>query len=211
MIRLFIADDHPIVREGLKRLVAETPDLRLVGEATHRDEILQNCRRSEVDLLIMDIAMPGLGFLETMRFLRKTQPDLPILVLSMHSEDLYAVRVLKAGAFGYLCKDHSSEVLLDAIRTIHRGRKFVTPSLAEKLVGYLEPDAETLPHERLSDREYQVLIRVAAGKLIKEIAAELKVSPKTVSTYRSRILEKMALETNAELVRYVLEKGLADN
>ena len=132
MIRLFIADDHPIVREGLKRLIAQYSDLRVVGEASNRNEVLEHCRSSQVDVLIMDISMPGPGFLEVMRHLRQNQPTLPVLVLSIHAEELYAIRTLRAGAAGYLTKDQPPQELVKAIRTIHQGRKFVTPSLLSR-------------------------------------------------------------------------------
>jgi DNA-binding NarL/FixJ family response regulator len=210
MIRLFIADDHPVVREGLKRLVADLGDMKVIGEAGCGEEVLAAIvDRRDIDVLVLDISMPGPGFLPTMRSIRDLRPELSVLVLSMHSEDLFAVRALKAGADGYLTKDHSPEELAEALRHIHGGGKFVTAGLAEKLALRLGRDGDGLPHERLSEREQQVLLRLAAGQLIKEIAVELELSPKTVSTYRARLLDKLDLKSTAELIRYSVEHGLA--
>lgn len=208
MIRLLIADDHPIVREGLKRVVAECPDIRVVAEAVDADEVVAQLKRHDIDIVLLDISMPGPTFLSTMRRLRTERPDLPVLVLSVHPEEHYAVRALKLGAAGYLTKDRSPEELAEAIRRVNSGRKYVTPSLAERLAHELGPDAERVPHEALSGREYEVLRMLAAGKSIKEIASNMTLSPKTVSTYRTRILVKMKLDSNADLIRYALEKQL---
>ena len=210
MIRLLIADDHPIVREGLKRIIAECPDMALVGEAVDGDQALEQCAAATVDVLLLDVSMPGPGFLETMRRLRKEHPDVRVLVLSVHSEDQYAVRALRLGASGYLTKDHSADELAGAIRRAYRGGKYVTDSLAERLAFELETDRDMLPHALLSDREYQVLCKLGSGTSVKETAAELGLSPKTVSTYRTRVLTKMNLKSNAELIRYVLRHGLVD-
>ncbi len=210
MIRLLIADDHPIVREGLKRLVADCPDMQLVGEVADGAEILAKTESVDVDVLLLDISMPGPGFLETMRRLRVERPGVRVLVLSVHPEDQYAVRSLRAGAVGYLTKEHSPEELAEAIRRAYKGRRYVSPSLAERLAVELSPDAEKPPHQRLSDREYQVLCRIGAGKGVNQIASELAVSPKTVSTYRTRVIEKMQLSTNADLIRYTIEHKLVE-
>lgn len=210
MIRLLIADDHPVVREGLRRLVSDTPDMTVIAEAGTGGEVLQNSARPDLDVLLLDISMPGPGFLEVMRALREGRRNLPVLVLSAHSEDQYAVRALRSGAAGYLTKNHSPEELVGAIRKVYGGGRFVTASLAEKLAFSVADDTDTPRHQRLSDREYQVLVLLAGGKLVKEIAAALELSPKTVSTYRSRILEKLDLETTAELVRYAIEHNLLD-
>ena len=209
MIRLFVADDHPIVREGLKNLVAMGTGMVVVGEAADGEEALGALRETEVDLLLLDVSMPGPGVLEVIRRLQASLPDLRILVLSVHSEEQYAVRVLRAGAAGYLMKDRTPEELLDAIRKIHSGGRYVTESLAEKLALDLLPDTDVQPHERLSDREFQVLTSLASGLSSKEIAGKLSLSPKTVATYRSRILQKMDLETTAELIRYAVERDLS--
>ncbi len=210
MIRLLIADDHPIVREGLKRIIAECPDMDLVGEAVDGGEALAKCAEHNVDVLLLDVSMPGPGFLETMRRLKDEQPEIRVLVLSVHSEDQYAVRALRLGASGYLTKDHSPNELAGAIRRAYRGGKYVTESLAERLAFELEAGREMLPHAALSNREYQVLCKLGSGTSVKETAAELGLSPKTVSTYRMRVLAKMDLKSNAELIRYVLRHGLVD-
>lgn len=208
MIRLLIADDHPIVREGLKRIVAELADIEVVDEAVDGDEVVSKSKSSGADVLLLDIAMPGRPFLETMARLRAELPDLRVLVLSVHPEDQYAVRALKAGAAGYLTKDHSPEKLAEAIRHVYAGRTYVSPSLAEKLALDLGREAHSLAHEALSDRELEVMLMLAAGKSIKDIGDDLALSPKTVSTYRARVFEKMGFENNAQLVRYAVEHGL---
>ena len=210
MIRLLIADDHPIVREGLKRIVADCVDMQVVGEAADTDEALARAKSADVDVLLLDISMPGPGFLNTMRRLRTEQPGLAVLVLSVHPEEQFAVRALRAGAVGYLTKDHTPEELGEAIRRVYRGGRYVSESLAENLAFELGPDAEVLPHELLSEREYQVLCRLGSGKSVKAIASELCLSPKTVGTYRTRVLEKMKLTSNAELIRYTVQHGLVD-
>ncbi len=208
MIRLLIADDHPVVRQGLRRIVDDCPDIAVVGELQDGDQVLAILQTSDADVLLLDISMPGLGFLELMQQIGRAWPRLKVLVLSVHPEDQYAVRALRAGAVGYLTKSHSPEELAEAIRRIYRGGRYVTPTLAEKLAFELRPEAGGPAHESLSDREFQVLCLVGAGKSLKEIAAELAVSPKTVSTYRARILEKMQLRSTADLIRYAVEHEL---
>ena len=210
MIGILIADDHPIVREGLKRIVDQCSDMQVVGEAVNGNEALAKSRQAGVTVLLLDISMPGPGFLETMHRLRRQQPTPRVLVLSVHSEDQFAVRALRAGAAGYMNKDKSPEELAAAIRLVERGGRYVSRALAEKLAFDLEPDAEKPPHESLSDREYQVFERLGAGRSVKEIAAEFALSPKTVSTYRARILQKMKLSTTAEVIRYAVREGLVD-
>lgn len=209
-IRVLLADDHQIVREGIKRIVSESSDMLVVGEAVDGDQAIELARTADADVLLLDVSMPGPGFLETMRRIREERPHLRVLVLSVHPEDHYAVRALRAGASGYLTKDHSPEELAKAIRHVHQGRKYVTEALAERLVHELEPETGRPPHEALSDREFEVLLAIAKGKSIKEVAAEKNLSPKTVSTYRTRVLEKMRLKSNADLVRYAVEQGLVD-
>jgi DNA-binding NarL/FixJ family response regulator len=209
VIRLLIADDHPIVREGLKRIVAECPDMQVVAEASTGEEVLSITESNGIDVILLDISMPGPGFLEVMRTLRTSRSEQQILVLSVYPEDQYAVRALRAGAGGYLTKENSPQELAKAIRQVYRGGKYVTPSLAEKLAFELESDAHRQPHETLSDREYQVLCRLGSGDTVKDIAASLALSPKTVSTYRARILNKMNLKTTADLIRYAVEQGIA--
>jgi two-component system invasion response regulator UvrY len=210
MIKILIADDHAIVREGLKRIVAETADMVVADEAISGHEVLKKVRNNEYDVVILDISMPGRGGVDILKQLKGQKPDLPILILSMHPEEQYAVRVLKAGAAGYLTKESAPDELITAIKRVSRGRKYVSPSLAEKLAFDLERDTERPYHETLSDREYQVLCMIASGKRVQEIAEELCLSVKTVSTYRSRILEKLKMKNNAELMRYAIKHGLVD-
>jgi two-component system invasion response regulator UvrY len=209
MIRLLIADDHPVVREGLRRIVADHPELEVVGEAVNGDEVLPLLRRLPADVVLLDIAMPGPGFLQVLEHLRVEHPSVAVLVLSVHPEDQYAVRALRSGAAGYLTKDHSPEQLVDAIRKVHRGGKYVSPTLAERLATDLATaGARHARHELLSHREYEVLCLLGSGRTVKEISEELRLSPKTISTYRARVLEKMQATTNADLVRYASQHGL---
>lgn len=208
MIRLLIADDHPVVREGVRRIVEECPDITVVGEVADGDELLAKLDTTKADVLLLDIAMPGPGFLNTMQRLRTERAASRVLVLSMHSEEQYALRALRAGASGYLTKGHSPKDLTEAIRRINRGGKYITPALAEKLVFELDGAADRAPHESLSDREYQVLCMLGSGKSIKQIGAVMDLSPKTISTYRTRILEKMKRKTTADLIRYAVEHHL---
>jgi len=210
VIHLVIADDHPVVREGLKRIIAECPDMIVVGEAVDGDGVLGVLAGAAVDVLLLDVSMPGPGFLETMRRLRSELPDLHILVLSIHSEDQYAVRALRSGADGYLTKDHSPDELAAAVRRVYRGGKYVSESLAERLAMDLRADRVTQPHQHLSEREYQVLCKLGAGKTVAEVSSELGLSPKTVSTYRTRVCSKMGLQSSTELIRYVVENGLVE-
>lgn len=208
MIRLLVADDHPVVREGLRRIVTDHPGLLVAGEAVDGDQVLSTLRRVAVDVVLLDISMPGPGFLQVLERVRAEHPRLPVLVLSVHPEDQYAVRALRAGAAGYLTKDHSPEQLVEAIRKVHRGGRFVSPSLAERLVIDLAAGRSTAPHEALSDREYEVLCQLGSGRSVKAISVALRLSPKTVSTYRTRLLEKMRVTGNADLVRYAAQHGL---
>jgi two-component system, NarL family, invasion response regulator UvrY len=208
MIRLFIADDHPVVRAGLRGIVEAEPGLEVVGEATNGDDLLATIGRTPAEVLLLDVSMPGPGFLEVLRDLKRDHPRVVVLVLSVHPEDQYAVRALRAGAAGYLTKDHSPEELVAAVRKVHRGGKYVSPSLAEKLAVGLEIGGGGWPHDHLSNREYDVLCLLGSGQTVKEIAGGLGLSPKTVSTYRARILEKMKLVSNADLVRYAAQHGL---
>jgi two-component system invasion response regulator UvrY len=208
MIRILIADDHTIVREGLKQIVAETSDMVVADEASNGHEVLNKALNNDYDVIVLDITMPGIQGLDVLKRIREQRPRLPVLVLSMHPEEQYALRVIKAGAAGYLTKESASDELIKAIRKVSLGSKYITPSLAEKLAADLERDAENVPHESLSDREYQVMCMIAEGKKVKHIADELYLSVKTISTYRSRILEKMGMKTNAELTRYALQNRL---
>jgi DNA-binding NarL/FixJ family response regulator len=210
MMRLLIADDHPIVREGLKRIIAECADMTVTAEAGDSNEVLEYSKTYPTDVILLDVSMPGIGFLETLHRLKINRPDIPVLVLSVHPEDHFALRALNAGAAGYLTKHHTPDELVDAIRHVYQGKKYVTPSLAEKLATEFGSDSTKPPHEALSDREYDVLCRLATGETISDIATALMLSPKTISTYRARILEKMRLTNNADLVRYALDHALVD-
>ena len=210
MIRIFIADDHPIVRQGLRRIVAADPGLVVAGEAGDAEELLTAIDRTATDLVLLDVSMPGGPFLDTLQRLRAKHPTVRVLVLSVHPEDQWAVRALRAGASGYLTKDHSPDQLLEAIRRVYRGGKYVSPTLAEHLAKQLDGagGGQRAPHELLSDREFEVMRRLGSGLTVSQIATELEISAKTVSTYRTRILEKMSVTTNAELVRYAARHGL---
>jgi DNA-binding NarL/FixJ family response regulator len=210
MIRVLIADDHAVVRQGLKQILGGTPEMLVAGEATNGQEVLDKVRAETWDVVVLDISMPDRSGLDVLKQLRSERPKLPVLVLSMHSEDQYAVRVLKAGASGYLTKDSAPDELVKAIRKVVSGGRYVSSFLAEKLAFEIGTDSSRLPHETLSDREFQVLRGIAAGKSVTEIAAELYLSPKTVSTYRARLLQKMNLTTNAELIHYAMQNHLID-
>ena len=207
-IRIFIADVHPIVRQGLRRIVEADAGMVISGEADDAAALLAGLETKATDLVLLDVSMPGGLFLETLRELRDRHPSIRVLALSVHPEDEWAVRALKAGASGYLTKDHSPDQLLDAIRRVYRGGKYVSPTLAERLASQLDGGGQRAPHELLSDREFEVMRRLGSGLTVSQIAGELALSTKTVSTYRTRILEKMAVATNADLVRYAARHGL---
>lgn len=210
MIKTVIADDHPIVRAGLKQILADASDIEVAAEAGDGHELLRLIRKGGVDVVLLDITMPGLMGLDALKQMKVENPDLPILVLSMHPEEQYGIRVLKAGASGYLMKSAAPDQLVGAIRKVYRGGRYVSPSLAEKMAFGLQTGASGIPHEALSDREYQVLCLIASGKTVKEIAAELSLSEKTISTYRTRILEKMDMKSSAELTHYAVKLNLVD-
>lgn len=210
MIRILIADDHAVVREGLKQIISEIPDMTVADEAVDGHEVLRKVLKNNYDVVVLDITMPGINGLDVLKQIKTQKPQLPILVLSVHSEDQYAVRVIKAGASGYLTKASASEELVEAIKKASAGRKYITPSLGEKLAYSLETDPDKLPHELLSDREYQVMCMIASGKTIAEIAENLYLSENTIRTYRSRIFEKMDVENNAELTYYAIMHGLVE-
>jgi len=209
MIRILIADDHEIIRRGLKQIVSEQSDMTVEGEAENAPQVLDLVGRHEYDVVVLDLNMPGRSGLEALSELKQLRPKLPVLVLSVHSEDQYGVRVFKAGAAGYLTKESAPEELVGAIRKVCRGGKYVSESLAEKLAFGLAQTASPM-HETLSDREYQVMLMIASGKTVGQIGNELALSVKTISTYRARILLKMAMKSNADLTRYVIENHLLD-
>jgi two-component system invasion response regulator UvrY len=205
MIRLAIADDHPIVREGLRRIASEDAGISVVGEAPSASELFRLLDKAAVDVVLLDVSMPGATFIDTLRQLRERHPSVKVLVLSVHPEDQWAVRSLRSGAAGYLTKDQSPDQLVQAIRRVARGGKYVSESMAERLAGMVDGGGgmTRAPHEGLSDREFEVLRALGSGMMVKEVAAQLRISAKTVSTYRARLLEKMGLESKADLVRYV--------
>lgn len=208
MIRILIADDHSIVREGLKQILADEFPKAIFGEAQNAAEVLDLILTQKWDVAIMDISMPGRGGLEILRELKQHKANIPVLILSMYPEDQYAMRALKGGASGYLTKESAPDELVRAIKQILSGRKYVSQSLAEKLASSLGNESGDATHESLSDREYEVLCLIASGKTVSEIGEAMSLSVKTISTYRSRILSKMKMKTNAELMRYAVERGL---
>ena len=210
MIRLLIADDHAIFREGLKHILEEHPDIIVADEAKNGQEVLDNIWKREYDMVLLDIGMPGMPAIEVLKKVKNDKPRLPILVLSMYPEEQYAVRVIKAGASGYLTKESAPEELITAIRKITAGRKYITSSVAEKLAAEVEPDAARPAHHTLSDREFEVFRLIASGKTVTQVADALFLSVKTISTYRSRILEKMKMKTNAELMHYALNHHIIE-
>lgn len=208
MLNVLLADDHAVVRKGLKGILEQAADPMTFGEATNGEEVLEKVRKEKWDFLVLDIAMPGLNGLDILKQLKLEQPSLPVLVLSMYPEQQFALRVMKAGASGYLTKESAPEELVKAIQKIRRGGKYISAYLADRLAQKLSNGENKLPHELLSDREYQVLCMISQGKTVKQIATELVLSVKTVSTYRSRILDKMNMKTNADLVSYCLRNKL---
>ncbi len=210
MIKILIADDHAIVREGLKQIISETPDMVVAAEASNGEDVLEKVSANKYDVVLLDISMPGRSGLDILRQLKIEKPKLPVMMLSVHPEEQYAVRALRAGASGYLTKESAPDELIAAIRKISQGRKYVSSSLAEKLAVELGIDVKKPRHEVLSNREFQVMLMIASGKTVKEIAEELLISVKTSSTYRARILEKMKMKNNAEIIYYALKQRLID-
>jgi two-component system invasion response regulator UvrY len=212
MIKVLIADDHPIVRQGLRQILSGIPDMEVAGEAINAQETLDQVRAGGWDVLVLDITMPDRSGFDILKELKHEQPDLPVLVLTIHGEEQLAVRVLRAGASGYLTKENAPAELVKAIRKVVGGGKYISSSLAETLAAGLDADASSDQprHKALSDREFQVMQMMAGGKTLAEIAETLSLSAKTVSTYRTRLLEKMNLTTNAEIIRYAIENGLVE-
>ncbi len=210
MIKVVIADDHPIVRAGLKQILAEATDIMVAGEAGNGHELLEKVRRTPFDLVLLDLKMPGMDGLDILKQLKIELPKLPVMILTIYPEANYAMRILRLGASGYLTKESAPQELISAIRKIHAGGKYISPELAEKIAFALDGDIDKLPHERLSDREYQVLCAIASGQTVSEIAESIHLSVKTVSTYRTRILEKMGMKTNADLTHYAVQNRLVE-
>jgi two-component system invasion response regulator UvrY len=208
MINVIIADDHPIVRAGMKQVLAECVDILVAAETSSGEALIQEIQENNYDVVLLDITMPGIGGLEALKRIKTLKPDLPVLMLSIHSEDQFALRTMKAGASGYLTKESAPEELVKAIRQVVGGKKYISPNFSAKLATELGHDIRRLPHERLSDRELQVLCMLAAGKTVSAIASELNISVKTVSTYRTRLTETMGMHTNAEMIAYAVKNGI---
>lgn len=210
MIKILIADDHVLFREGLKQILGKHRDLRVIDEAGSGNEAMQKILHSSCDVVILDISMPGRSGLDILAEIRKVKPDLPVLIVSMHPEDQYAVRVLRAGASGYLTKESAASELISAIHKVSSGGRYISPSVAERLADAIENDRAEAPHHALSNREFQVMRMLATGKTLREIAEDLILSEKTITTYRARILEKMDLRNNVELSHYAIKHKLLD-
>jgi two-component system invasion response regulator UvrY len=208
MIRVFIVDDHAVVRQGLKRILDESTGLEFAGEARSGDEALHLCHMFKWDIMLLDISMPDKSGDEVLQGILAQNKDAKILILSMHEEDQHAVRLMKSGAAGYLTKDATPDQMIDAIRRVGAGKKYISPTLAELLLQEVGADASQPLHSTLSNREFQVLKMLGSGKTVSEVAAQLSLSVKTISTYRTHILEKMHLKNNAELTVYVINNGL---
>ena len=210
MINVFIVDDHEIIREGLKKILKEEPDLTVVGEAQSGDEVLENIRNIDCDIMLLDMNMPGRSGMELVTDIKGLRPNIHILVLSIHPEDKFALRTLKAGASGYLCKDTALDELVIAIRKVYTKGRYLSTTLAEQLAFDYMPDKNQLPHELLSNREQEIMLLLVAGKKVKDIANELNLSISTVFTYRVRIFEKLKIKSNVELTHYAISNKLVE-
>lgn len=210
MIRIVLADDHAIVREGLKRIVGEVPDLQVVGEAADGTQVMQRVRELDFDVLVLDLSMPGRSGLEVIKLVKAEKPKLRILVLSMHQETQYAVRTIKSGASGYLTKESAPAQLEQAIRKIAGGGAYISPEVAEQLALGVMPGVEAAPHEALSDREFQVFKLLVAGVSVTDIGNQLHLSVKTVSTHKANLMQKLGLSNQSELIRYAIKHGLTE-
>jgi len=210
MTRIFIVDDHVLIREGLKKILYTESDLTVVGEAQYGNEVLDRLDKCNCDVLILDIALPDKSGLEVLKEVKTRHPKLDVIILSIYPEERYAIRALIDGAVGYVTKNSAADELILAIRTVIAGKKFISPALTQELVDHLQLDQKQPAHEKLSDREYQVLVLIGSGKTVSQIADKLNLSVSTVNTYRTHILEKMNLKTNIEIVRYVLENHLGE-
>jgi len=210
MIRVLIVDDHAIVRRGLRQILAETRDIAVTGEAETGFQAIKIARQDTFDVVLLDISLPDKNGIEVLKQIKKERPKQVVMMLSMHTEHEFAVRALKAGASGYLTKQSAPALLVTAIRHVAAGKKYVSPALAEELASSLGADTEQPPHETLSDREFQTLRLIASGKTLSGISAELHLSPKTISVYRARLLEKLKLSSNSALTRYAIKNQLVD-
>ena len=210
MTRLLVVDDHEIVRAGIKQLLSDQGEFIVAGEAASGDEAVKMVREANWDVVLLDISMPDMDGIAALTLIRRIKPDLPVLILTMHPEDHFAVNLLRAGANGYLCKDCSAEMLVGAIKTVASGRRFISPALGDRLAEELDGEGPKEPHTILSKREFQIFCKLAAGQAVSQIADELFLSVKTVSTFRTRILEKMRIKTNAHIPYYAIRHGLIE-
>lgn len=210
MIKVMIADDHTIFRHGLKKILEENKDIEVVSEASNGNEAFDKAIKTECDIMLLDISMPGLTGLELLKMLKTYKPKLRVLILSMYPEHQYALRALKAGAAGYIHKASPAEELVEAIKRVYSDGKYISPEIAERFVFEFEPHSDRQPHELLTNREYQILCMIASGKTVSMIADELNLSVKTISTHRVHILEKMGMKNNAELTHYMIKNGLVE-
>ncbi len=207
-IKVIIADDHAILRAGIKQILIASDDMEVVAEAKNAAEAIKFSSQTKADVLLLDIALPDRSGIEALKYIKRDNPNIGVLMLSMYKEDQYAVRALKSGASGYLCKQSASNELENAIRTVAKGKKYITPEVAEVLASHVETETQKPPHELLSDREFQTLTMIASGLSVSEIADKLSLSVKTVSMYRTRLLEKMQLKHNADITHYVIKNNL---
>jgi len=210
MIRILVADDHAIVRAGVKQIIADMPDVKVTAEASRGSEVIELITKSEFDLVLLDIAMPGPSGIEVLKQIKSLKPELPVLMLSIYPEEQYAIRALRADAAGYLTKESAPAELIKAIRSISGGKKYITAYLVESLADAVRNNNKVPHHNNLSDREFQVMCMLANGKTVSEIAQELNLSPKTISTHRTRLMRKMNMKKNSQLNRYAREHGLID-
>jgi two-component system, NarL family, invasion response regulator UvrY len=210
VIKVLVADDHAIVRRGLRQILAETPDIMVAGEAASGDEVLRLVREQRWSVVILDLSLPHGSGLDLLAEIRRERPEIPVLILTVHPEDQYAVRCIKAGAAGFLTKESAPERLIEAVRKVAGGGRFVSPELAETLASVLAGESGGAPHERLSDREFEIFKMLGSGRTVSQIAHDLALSVKTVSTHRARILKKMSMQTNAELTHYALRNRIVE-
>jgi DNA-binding NarL/FixJ family response regulator len=210
MIKVLIADDHAIVRKGLKQILSDIPDMEVFGEADSGDEALKFIRSGGWNVMLLDIAMPGKNILELIKLTKHQSPDLPVLILSMYPEDQYAIRMLRAGADGYLTKESAPEQLVSAIRKVAKGGKYISPTMTEKLIAELNPTQRIPLHATLTDREFQVFCGICKGESLTDLARQMKLSVKTISTYRTRLMEKMNMSKNTEIIYYAFKNDLLD-
>jgi two-component system, NarL family, invasion response regulator UvrY len=211
MLRILVTDDHPVVRQGIMRIIEDTPDMKVTGEAESGYELLKKIKEQDFDLILMDISMPGSDGLEVIREVKKLKPHIPVLILTIHPEKYYGLRMLQAGASGYLTKQNAPFELIEAIRKVSQGGMYISNSLAQLLVAAKKDGQEKPGHEKLSDREYQVMHMIASGKKVKTIADELCISVKTIHVHRRHILEKLNMTSNAEIIHYAIQNGLLDS